>query len=296
MAMQTFDDDFESIPTTQQVAPAQKAQTAAAPATRAAAPPVQPPKPPVTAASSNEDDEDEVAAVEDNENLDTDFNDEKVYLRPGQLNQCRPDKGKASRFALIPKEWIAPQTAKRHFEEVPGKDGKPYKQGLRCLTPMTAEAAPAYCCKTFGKDGEVNVIALVVHYTNADPVSGKYEKDANGVRPPVKFEIQFVRLSQFNMKQIKKLPDEDKTPFDIDIVMTHADRAFGYEFNRVSNSPRWKSDPAVVEAVKQACQRFLDGKVLRAKLGRKLNEIEYKALLSGRKVGGDAKLDNVEEL
>ncbi len=293
MAMQTFDDDFESVPT-QQV-PAQKTQAAApAPAQQH----TQAPKQQVAAAPAPvvEEDEDEAVVAEDNESLDTDFDDEKVYLRPGQLNQCRPDKGKASRFALVPKDWIAPQTAKRHYEEVPGKDGKPFKRGLRCLTPMTAEAAPAYCCRTFGKDGEVNVIALVVHYANADPVTGKYEKDANGVRPPVKFEIQFVRLSQFNMKQIKKLPDEDKTPFDIDIVMTHADRAFGYEFNRISNSPRWKSDPAVVEAVKQACQRFLDGKVLRAKLGQKLNEIEYKALLSGRKVGADGKIGDVEEL
>jgi hypothetical protein len=295
MAMQTFNDELDDIPTAAPKPAATAAPATAAPATAAPATAASAAQKTVTAVVA--EDEDEVAAaVEDNESLDTDFDDEKVYYRPGQLNQCRPDKGKASRFAFVPKEWIAPQTAKRHYEEVPGKDGKPFKRGLRCLTPMSVDAPPAICCQKFGKDGEVNVVALVVHYTNADPLTGKYEKDANGNRPQVKFDIQFVRLSQFNMKQIKKIPDEDKTPFDIDIVMTHADRAFGYEFNRIANSPRWKSDPALIEAVKQACQRFLDGKVLRSKLGQKLNEIEYRALLSGAKLGNESKLENVDEL
>ena len=48
--------------------------------------------------------------------------------------------------------------------------------------------------------------------------------------------------------------------------------------------------------MKTACQRFLDGKALRGKLGQKLNEIEWKALLSGQKVGNDTKLENVDEL
>jgi hypothetical protein len=162
---------------------------------------------------------------------------------------------------------------------------------------MGNEAEQAYCCTATEEDGEVGVIALVVCYTNADPVTGKYEKNAEGQFPPVEFAIKFVRLSGFNMRQIKKLPDEDSSPFKIDIVMTHAEgRAFGYEFNRKSNVPRWTLDPTVAAAVKAAASRFLDGKALRSKLGQKMNEIEWKALLSGKKVGGDATLGNVEEL
>ncbi len=285
MAMQTFNDELDDLPTA----------TPAATQTAAAAAPAQTPTPkatPSVAAAVDDEDENPAApAVDDNESLDTDFDDEKVFARAGQLNQCRPEKGKAKRFAFVPKEWIAPQTAKGHFLELPGKDGKIMKQRVRCLTPMGSDAAQAYCCKTIGKDGEVNVVALVISYTNADPTTGKYEPNAK-----VEFAIEFVRLSQFNMRQIKKLPDEDKTPFDIDLVMTHADRAFGYEFNRKANSPRWKSDQAVEAAVKAAVSRFLDGKVLRSKLGTKHNEIEWKTLLSGKKVGGEAKLDNVDEL
>ena len=292
--MQTFDEDFDNLPTTPKTT---TTGSAAAPAPAASAP-VAAPKPataPVTAASAVE--EDDSTTVNDNESLDTDFDDEKVYARPGQLNQCRPEKGKAARFAFVPKEWIAPQTSKGHFVETPGKDGKIQKQRIRCLTPMGNEAEQQYCCLTLEKDGEISVVALVVRYTNADSTSGKYEKDASGNFPPVEFEIQFVRLSQFNMRQIKKLPDEDSNPFKIDIVMTHSEgRAFGYEFNRKSNVPRWTLDPQVAAAVKAAASRFLDGKALRSKLGTKMNEIEWKALLSGKKVGNDATLGNVDEL
>jgi hypothetical protein len=297
MNMQTFDDDFESIPTAPKTATTGGAATAPAPAAQAGNASAVPAKSTKAAAAAEEETSPKGTTVDDNENLSTDFDDEKVYARPGQLNQVRPDKGKAVRFAFIPKEWVAPQTAKSHFVETgAGKDAK--KLRVRCLTPLGNEAEQGFCCVALEEDGDVGVVALVVHYTNADATTGKYEKDPKtGEFPPVEFELGFVRLSGFNMRQIKKLPDEDSNPFKIDIVMTHADgRAFGYEFNRKSNTPRWTLDPEVAAKVKSAAQRFLDGKALRSKLGQKMNEIEWKALLSGKKVGGDATLGNVEEL
>jgi hypothetical protein len=251
---------------------------------------------PQPAAAKVADEDETPKSKADDENLDTDFDDEKVYARLGQINQCRPEKGKAARFAFCPKEWIAPQTAKSHF--VPTGNGKEAKKGrYRCLTAMGADADPQYCCVTIPEDGAVEVVALVIRYMNADPESGKYVKNADGQFPPVEFEIQFVRLSQFNMRQIKKLPDEDSTPFGIDLVMTRTDRAFGYEFNRKSNTPRWLHDPAIAAAVKAAAQKFVKdgGKILRSKLGTKLNITEWKALLSG-KGGAEGKINDVEEL
>lgn len=292
--LQTFDDDFESIPVSAPAVKAAAAVQAAPPAAATAA--AAAPAPKATPAKAAAVEEEAAPSVDDNESLDTDFEDERVYARPGQLNQIRPEKGKAARFAFVPKEWVAPQTAKSHFVETT-RDGKAQKTRVRCLTPLGGESEQAYCCQALDKDGEIGVVALVVHYTNADPVTGKYAKGADGSYPSVEFEIGFVRLSGFNMRQIKKLPDEESTPFKIDIVMTHADgRAFGYEFNRASATPRWTLDPEVAAKVKAAASRFLDGKALRAKLGQKLNEIEWKALLSGKKVGGEASLGNVEEL
>ena len=285
MAMATFNDELDEVPVQK---PTTSTATAAAPATAKVTAPVVK----ATTAASEDEDTPSASGEDTEENLSTDFDDEKVYVRAGQLNQCRPEKGKAARFSFVPKEWIAPQTAKAHWVDVPDAEGKVRPQRIRCLTPLGADAEAQYCCEQLNEDGAVEVVALVVRYTNADPETGKLEKDQ---KP--KFAIEFVRLSQFNMRQIKKLPDEDSTPFDIDIVMTHAEgRAFGYEFNRKATAPRWKADAAVAAEVQKAVKKFLDGKVLRSKLGQKKNEVEWKALLASKKSGTDAKLDNVEEL
>jgi hypothetical protein len=304
MAMNTFNDELEDVttPTPTVKTPTQNTQATATAAAPAPAQTKTTPK--QTAAVADDDDiptgNSKSAADEedDDENLSTDFDDAKVYIRTGQLNQCRPgEKGKAVRFAFVPKEWIAPQTAKTHYPTLPDREGKPRPQRIRCLTPLGADVDPKVCCIELDEDGAVEVVALVVHYTNANPETGNYDKDAAGNRADVQFAIEFIRLSQFNMKQIKKLPDEDGSPFDIDIVMTHAEgRAFGYEFHRKATSPRWKSDPKTVEAVTKAAKKFLDGKILRQKLGAKKNEVEWKALLANRKVGGDLKLNDVEGL
>lgn len=281
MAMATFNDELDEVPV-------HKATTAAA-----AAPATAKIHPPVATATVASDDEDASTSSkkDEEENLSTDFDDEKVFARTGQLDQCRPEKGKAARFSFVPKAWIAPQTAKAHWVDVPDAEGKLRPQRVRCLTPLGADAEPQYCCEATNEDGAVEVVALVVRYLNSDPETGKLDKD---VKP--KCTLQFARLSQFNMRQIKKLPDEDSNPFNIDIVMTHAEgRAFGYEFNRKATSPRWLADPEVAAEMQKAAKKFLDGKVLKMKLGSKKNETEWKALLASRK-GTGAKLDAVEEL
>ena len=123
MAMQTFNDDLEDVVVTQPTATAKTATAAAA------APAPTPKATPAKQAAVAADDEDNTPTtsgkVDDNENLDTDFDDDKVFARPGQIDQCRPEKGKAARFCFVPKEWIAPQTAKGHFVETgSGKEAK----------------------------------------------------------------------------------------------------------------------------------------------------------------------------
>src|SRR5271157_2621048 len=291
MAMKTFNDELD------EVTPAAKAHVAAATPAPTQSPKPQPAAAAAATAAVEEEDDIPTPAGGDGEDLATDFEDEKIYYRHGQLDQCRPEKkGEAVRFSFVPKDWIALQSSKGHFVETPGDDGKVHKLRVRCLTPMTKDADWQFCCKALDKDGEVGVVALVVQYTNVSPETGKYAKLPDGTYPPVQFKIAFVRLSQFNMTQIRKLPDEDSDPFKIDIVMGHSGRAYGYEFTRASNVPRWTLDPEVAAQVKQAAQKFLDGKALIGKLGVKKNEVEWKAFLSGKKIGNESKIENVEEL
>jgi hypothetical protein len=299
MAMQTFDDDelTDIKPQQQQQAKGSATATAAATAPKAQ----QQPKPAVKqAAPAAEDFEDEskpaASAASEEDNLDTDFDDERIYHRSGQLNQCRPDKSlKAVRFAFVPVEWLKPKSAKTHFLKGLGKEEKMGR--FRCLSPLGSDDQ-GLCCVALDKDGETTIVALVLRYLNANS-EGKYIKGADGSVPPIEWELQFVRLSQFNMKQIKKLAPEDSDVFHIDIIMSLAEgRAFGYEFTApTAGTARWLKNPQLIEEIKHSCQRFADGKVLISKLGKKLTEMEWKALLSGVSTGAnEAKLDNMDEL
>jgi hypothetical protein len=292
MAMQTFEDDeLNDVKT-----PAPAARPAAAAAAAAPAQAHQPKQQPRQAVADDfDDDMPKVAtkAEDDSDIHDTDFDDEKVYSRPGQLNRIRPDKGRAVRIAFI--KSVKMKSAKSHFVEIgTGKDAK--KGKYRCLIPVGSDEQ-GWCCTKLAEDSTTHIVALVLVYTNADPTTGKYSKGADGHVPPIEQELGYVDLSGFNMKQIKKLPDEDQTPYDIDIIMTHAEgRAFGYEFNRASNKARWHQNPELVKEVEAACERFRDGKALIYKLGKKLNLIEWKALLSGVSGGEEKTLENMDEL
>lgn len=298
--MQTFeDDDLTNVAAPAAAAAPAPAKTVA-PAAAAAAPAPAQTKPAAAsapAAKKADLDDEEVkpaakASGTDDDVHDTDFDDEKVMARPGQINRVRPDKGKAVRLAFV--KTVRMKTAKSHFIEIgSGKDEK--KGTYRCLIEVGHEEQ-GYCCQKYGKDSTIHIAALVIVYKNADPVTGKYTKQADGTFAPIQWELGYVDLSGFNMKQIKKLPDEESTPYDIDIIMTHADgRAFGYEFNRASSKARWLQNPELVAEVEAAAERFKDGKTLSSKLGKRLTPLEWKALLGG--VGGEeAKLDNMEEL
>ena len=231
------------------------------------------------------------AAVNEDEDIhDTDFDDETVYSRPGVLKRVRPDKEKAVRMAFI--KSVKMKSAKSHFVET--GSGKEVKKGTyRCLIPV-GDDSRGLCCNKVNEDSDVHIAALVLVYKNADPTTGKYVKK-DGVVPPIEWELGYVDLSGFNMKQIKKLPDEDQTPYDIDIIMTHAEgRAFGYEFNRASNKARWQQNPELVKEVEAACDRFRDGKILVSKLGKKLTSMEWKALVGDG--SSDSKLENMDDL
>lgn len=291
MAMQTFDDDeLNDV----------KPMTAQGTAASAAQPTQSKPQPQTAAAAEEFEDEGapkSAAKAEDDSDIhDTDFDDEKVLARPGVLPRIRPGKDgnpKAVRMAFI--KTVKMKSAKVHFVETgTGKEKK--KMSARCLIPIGDESR-GYCCNKLDKDSDIHIAALVLVYRNADPNDGKYRKNADGSIPPIEWELGYADLSGFNMKQIKKLPDEDSTPYDIDIIMTAAEgRAFGYEFNRASAKARWLQNPELIKEVEAACDRFRDGKTLVSKLGKKLNLIEWKALLSGTTSDEGSKLEDMNEL
>lgn len=211
--------------------------------------------------------------LENEEALDCDWDDDSLKRRKDPLPRIRPDKGKAVRFALLP--FIKPKNAQNHYIDKKGT--------FRCLSTPDKEAI---CC-TSGQAGNPNlsIVALALKYTNCDPRSGKYEGRSKGAE--IEWEIGFVNLSRSNYTQIGKLVEDEEesgkseSVYDFDIIMTHNETTgIGYTLSRASRSPRWVKDPEIAAAIKEAAEPFLDGKLLTAKLGRKLTENEWRAMLS----------------
>jgi hypothetical protein len=205
-------------------------------------------------------------AVEVSEDDDCEFGDEKLMYRGDGLDRLRPDKGAAVRFAIIP--FLKPKKAVNHYIDKKGT--------FRCTSTDEGEGL---CCKALNSDdnskAQLHIVAVVVHYTNANSKTGKYAKEV----VDTEWDLKFVNLSRANFSDISALVQEDETVDGFDIVMTHRENGIGYKVSRASSEARWKKKGLAAE-VKEACAKFEDGTLLTKKLGKRLTPIEWKALLS----------------
>lgn len=296
MAVPTFKDELDDLPTTPKVTPA---ATAAAPAQAAAAP---------AKAITVEDDDDKAsmkkgaAAADDSEDLSVDFGDRELMKKTGLLERLRPEKGKAVRFALLT-DFVKARSAFTHFIDKKGT--------YRCLVDKLKRTkkdaggdpdAEGFCCKKLKEEAERLFVALVVYYKNANPEDGGYEKGA-----VIDWELRYVQLTVANFRSISRLIEEEVvdpngtarpgTVNDMDIVMIHADKAFGYEFHKKAARPKFRQNPELLAEVIEKLKPFLDGTKLDARLGRKVTDLEMKALIASLGPGAeDAKLGDVESL
>jgi len=94
-------------------------------------------------------------------------------------------------------------------------------------------------------------IVSVVQYLNADPASGKYKKQSDGLYPPIKWQIRYMCFTRSDLMQMRKLPDSDQTLSDIDMTLGYPDGRLVREFNQVSSQARWKKNPEVAEQITQ---------------------------------------------
>jgi hypothetical protein len=225
------------------------------------------------------------AAAKQMDDYDVSFGDEKLMSRSDGLDICRPDKGKTVRFALLT-NYVPAKRAFNHFIDKKGT--------YHCLSTMDAPGT-AICCKRLG-ESTPQIVALVLQYTNADPKTGRYVKNAEtGHLPPIQWEIKFVRLSRSAFRRVSNLVEEDGQPTDIDIIMNHRDSGIGYEYNKIS-AARWLKNPALVAEVEAAIQPFKDGKKLLSKLGKKVSLLEFRAVLAGQTSDEEPDMSKVDDI
>jgi hypothetical protein len=72
------------------------------------------------------------------------------------------------------------------------------------------------------------------------------------------------------------LPEEDASPYDMDIAMTTRENGIGYTFRRMKSKATWKSVKELARDVEDECAKFLDGKILSKKLGKKMNSADMR--------------------
>jgi hypothetical protein len=208
------------------------------------------------------------------------------------LQRIRPEKksDKVVRFALLP--FLPPRAARNHY--VLTKDGK------RCHICLGTKDNPVgYCCKQLDEEGRTHIVCLAIEYTNANPRTGNYDKDpATGRYPNIEYCIGFLDLSRSQYKQIVDLKEEDKSLYDLDLVMAMDGNRYKFAV-KSSKAARWKLIPELVKEVESKCQPFVQdgGRKLAKRLGKKTSLLEWKALLAGVAAGAaEASLQNMDDL
>jgi hypothetical protein len=199
---------------------------------------------------------------------DISFDDEgidEVVKASDGLTVIKINKGEVARFAFVPGFKI--KRARVHYVDGTGS--------LQCIS--TKENPNEVCCRKGGQAKD-KFVGLVFRYTNIDPKTGKFL--ATATTPAV--EVQAVRMSRANMRDILDSAEEGQSVYDLDIRMRHDDsRAFGYKFSKASSKNAWRSIEADALAL---ATPFADGTKLASRLGKKLDSVQLNAVLAANHI------------
>jgi hypothetical protein len=204
------------------------------------------------------------------EGMDVDFGDERIAYKKARLPRLKLDGAKVLRFALIPGFRV--KAANTH-----------YVDGQGTFICLSDEKNPnALCCQKLNENQKsrqnLRALALVVQYTNAKK-DGTLQKDRDG-SVDIEWEVKYLRMSRKNYNDIFALKTEDESVYDFDIsMMENAETKIGFKFTKISNKAWWRQDPELEAEILAAAEEFRDGKDLSRGLGRKIDELEYKAII-----------------
>jgi hypothetical protein len=205
-------------------------------------------------------------------NEDFEFGDES-YKSTSKLPRIKPEKGQCSRFFMV--DGIKPKAKATHYFDGHGT--------LICL----GEGCPACHAGTLKR---TRIVVLAVRYTNADPKMGKLGSN----RP--QYEVGWVLLSSANYSQMLDVLPEGSTPYSVDWKLSHANRAFGYEFS-VSAPAAAYIKMGDQQAISELVKEYITGDELSRKLGKHATALEIRSAMTPGAGSGmpDAKLEDLME-
>jgi hypothetical protein len=220
-------------------------------------------------------------AVDDNEDCAVDFGDENLMAKGDGLDKIFPkEKDKIERAALLT-DVVKPRSGWSHFVTNKGS--------FRCISKRDPrgnfDGPPAICCQKLNPDkkqaASLVIAVLALRYTNADPKTGKYKKDPKtGQAAPIEYEIGWIKLSRSGFRKVTMLIKEDGAATDFDLGIALKDSGIGFEYAVIADKARFRQNPDLVAEVLEEARKYADGKLLTEKLGRKITELEFKALFA----------------
>ena len=255
-----------------------------------------------TVLDEDEDESTPSSTTATNDNLDVDFGDEALMAKGDGFDKIMPpdnDKTRVVRVCLLT-DVVKPKRDHIHFVTNKGS--------FRCNSLRDDKfmvTKQAICCKALDADekqkAQLTVACLAVWYKNADPTTGKYtkkkDKQGNEYIDPVEYEIGWVKLSRSAYRRVTRLIPEDRKPHEIDLLISHKD-PIGFEYSVITQDARFRKNPELLAEILEASEPFLDGKKLTSKLGKKITDLEFAAMFSGKAASSSAKaqVDDVSDL
>lgn len=234
-----------------------------------------------------------------------DFDDEEIYIRPGELSVCGEKTPNIKhRFTVLPDPTDPSKAFLRRVwtHYVAGKGH------AKCLSKRDHKGAfigkPAFCCE--GAEGPSNprLGAVVVEYTCCDPKTGKFRPGAGSPETPLTFEIKALLMTQNGARSLSKKAGEIENPnggiegiplkvHEVDYFYEASEGKKGLGFERISPKASYTKVPALQAQVLAQFEPFKDGKALAKRMSRTMNVNQMREHLGIS--GGSASAGSTEE-
>ena len=236
------------------------------------------------------------AAVDTADNIE--FGDEDLMKKGDGFDKLTPpenDKSQVIRICML-SDVLPPKMARTHFLTNKGmfRCNSVYEKGQ-----LVKQAKSDAMLENDDKQkSQVTVVVLALWYTNADPRDGKYKKTKDGNVPPIEWKIGYIKLSKSGYARVSRLIPEDRKPHELDMLISWKQNGIGFEYSVITQDARFRKSPELVKEVMEAAEPFKDGKKLATRLGKKITELEFMALLAGKSATSakDATVDDVSDL
>lgn len=238
-----------------------------------------------------------------NSNFDVEFGDINTMSKGDGFDKISPpenDKKRVVRVAMLT-DVVSPKKSWVHFVTNKGPylcNSERDDKGL-----VTKKAGSDKKLENDDRQkAQLSVIVLALWYKNADPLTGKYlkkkDKDGNEYFDPIEWELGWLKLSRSGFRRVSQMIQEDTKPHEFDMLISWKDSGIGFDYNVISSKARFRQNTELAEEVLDAAAIFSDGVKLTEKLGKKVTELEFAAVLSGKPItaAANATVDDVSDL